>query len=165
MELTMKIKDYQAARLNNTGFSFKSSMAFFSICCFVSFQKLEKLGGHLADSIGSCTHLITNKVTRTVKFLSGVSVCRFIITPMWIDESYKSRWFLGKVHGRINFITTYQMLVVTCMYVHSNTISQLLLLGIIKHLMWFAAHPLCALGLMHKYTCSLALYAINVSTT
>ncbi|XP_038053452.1 PAX-interacting protein 1-like isoform X2 [Patiria miniata] len=59
-------------------------------------KKLEKLGGRTADTMASCTHLITNKVTRTVKFLSGVSVCRFIVTPMWIEESYKSRWFLDE---------------------------------------------------------------------
>ncbi|XP_022094041.1 PAX-interacting protein 1-like isoform X2 [Acanthaster planci] len=59
-------------------------------------KKLEKLGGRMADTMASCTHLVTNKVTRTVKFLSGVSVCRFIVTPMWIEESYKSRWFLDE---------------------------------------------------------------------
>ncbi|XP_033638672.1 PAX-interacting protein 1-like isoform X1 [Asterias rubens] len=61
-------------------------------------KKLEKLGGHVTDCIGACTHLVSSKVTRTVKFLSGVSVCRFIVTPMWIEESYKSRWFLDEAN-------------------------------------------------------------------
>lgn len=57
-------------------------------------KKIEKLGGRIVDSITQCTHLIATKIMRTVKFLAGVSVCKHIVTPMWIEESYKSRWFL-----------------------------------------------------------------------
>ncbi|XP_041467237.1 PAX-interacting protein 1-like isoform X1 [Lytechinus variegatus] len=57
-------------------------------------KKIEKLGGRIVDTISQCTHLIAVKIMRTVKFLAGVSVCKHIVTPMWIEESYKSRWFL-----------------------------------------------------------------------
>ncbi|XP_072181998.1 PAX-interacting protein 1-like [Diadema setosum] len=57
-------------------------------------KKIEKLGGRIVDSITQCTHLITSKIMRTVKFLAGVSVCKHIVTPLWVEESYKSRWFL-----------------------------------------------------------------------
>ncbi|PIK57828.1 putative PAX-interacting protein 1 [Apostichopus japonicus] len=63
-------------------------------------KKLEKLGGRVVHDIQKCTHLVTTKVIRTVKFLCGVCCSRHIISPMWIEESYKSRWFLehGAVH-------------------------------------------------------------------
>ncbi|XP_033118535.1 PAX-interacting protein 1-like isoform X2 [Anneissia japonica] len=61
-------------------------------------RKLERLGGQLAESIQKCTHLIAAKATRTVKFLSGISICDHIITPAWVEESYKSRYILDEAN-------------------------------------------------------------------
>ncbi|XP_071955134.1 PAX-interacting protein 1-like isoform X2 [Antedon mediterranea] len=61
-------------------------------------RKLERLGGQVADSIQTCTHLVAAKVSRTVKFLSGVSVCGHIISPAWLEESYKSRYILDETN-------------------------------------------------------------------
>lgn len=65
-------------------------------------KKLEKLGGRVVNDIQKCTHLVTTRVIRTVKFLCGVCTCRFIISPMWIEESYKSRWFLDETNFKLH---------------------------------------------------------------
>lgn len=59
-------------------------------------QKLYDLGGEVADSTQKCTHLVANKVTRTVKFLTAVSVVKHIVTPQWLEESWKSQKFVGE---------------------------------------------------------------------
>lgn len=50
----------------------------------------------MADSTQKCTHLVANKVTRTVKFLTAVSVVKHIVTPEWLEESWKSQKFVGE---------------------------------------------------------------------
>ena len=47
--------------------------------------------------MSQCTHLVANKVTRTMKFLCGVSVCKHIVTVQWVEESHKNKWILGKL--------------------------------------------------------------------
>lgn len=59
-------------------------------------QKLYDLGGEVADSAQKCTHLVANKVTRTVKFLTAISVVKHIVTPEWLEESWKSQKFVGE---------------------------------------------------------------------
>lgn len=59
-------------------------------------KKLYDLGGEVADSTQKCTHLVANKVTRTVKFLTAVSVVKHIVTPDWLDESWKSQKFVDE---------------------------------------------------------------------
>lgn len=53
-------------------------------------QQIEQLNGKPVKSMFACTHLVTNKVKRTVKFLSGLSVCNHVLTSLWIVDSYKS---------------------------------------------------------------------------
>ncbi|KAG8441313.1 hypothetical protein GDO86_003110 [Hymenochirus boettgeri] len=57
-------------------------------------KKLYILGGEVADSSQKCTHLVANKVTRTVKFLTAISVAKHIVTPEWLDESFKCQKFV-----------------------------------------------------------------------
>ncbi|KTF93275.1 hypothetical protein cypCar_00005236 [Cyprinus carpio] len=59
-------------------------------------KKLYDLGGEVADSAQKCTHLVANKVTRTVKFLTAVSVVKHIVTPEWLEESWKSQKFVDE---------------------------------------------------------------------
>lgn len=59
-------------------------------------QKLYILGGDVAESVPKCTHLIASKVTRTVKFLTAVSVVKHIVTPEWLDESFRCQKFIGE---------------------------------------------------------------------
>lgn len=60
-----------------------------------SWQKLYILGGEVAESAQKCTHLIASKVTRTVKFLTAISVVRHIVTPEWLEECFKCQKFVG----------------------------------------------------------------------
>ncbi|XP_075068234.1 PAX-interacting protein 1 [Mixophyes fleayi] len=57
-------------------------------------KKLYILGGEVVDSAQKCTHLIASKVTRTVKFLTAISVAKHIVTPEWLDESFKCQKFV-----------------------------------------------------------------------
>uniref|UniRef100_A0A4W4DRG6 PAX-interacting protein 1 n=1 Tax=Electrophorus electricus TaxID=8005 RepID=A0A4W4DRG6_ELEEL len=59
-------------------------------------KKLYELGGEVADSAQKCTHLVASKVTRTVKFLTAISVVKHIVTPEWLQESWKSQKFVDE---------------------------------------------------------------------
>ena len=40
-----------------------------------------------------CTHIVTSRIARTIKFLSGISVCGYVVTPKWVEESGKTGIF------------------------------------------------------------------------
>ena len=61
----------------------------------LSLQRLHALGGELAESAQKCTHLVASKVTRTVKFLTAMSMVKHIVTPAWLDDSWKDQKFVG----------------------------------------------------------------------
>lgn len=52
------------------------------------------LGGTVVASVKQCTHLVTKKIIRTVKFLCAISIAQFVVTPDWIDKSQQSNSFL-----------------------------------------------------------------------
>eukprot|EP00058_Branchiostoma_floridae_P019991 XP_002605481.1 hypothetical protein BRAFLDRAFT_126794 [Branchiostoma floridae] len=65
--------------------------------------KVQLIGGEIAENIHKCTHLVSTKVLRTVKFLSGVSSCRFIVSPAWVEDSFKRRCFVEeKMHTLVD---------------------------------------------------------------
>ncbi|XP_034039105.1 PAX-interacting protein 1 isoform X2 [Thalassophryne amazonica] len=55
---------------------------------------LHALGGEVTDSSQNVTHLVASKVTRTVKFLTAMSVVQHIVTPEWLEESWRSQKFV-----------------------------------------------------------------------
>uniref|UniRef100_A0A2C9KWD8 BRCT domain-containing protein n=1 Tax=Biomphalaria glabrata TaxID=6526 RepID=A0A2C9KWD8_BIOGL len=58
-------------------------------------EKIVKdLGGEIATAIQDCTHLVTDKVRRTVKFLSGLSRGIPIVSPHWLENSKRAGTFL-----------------------------------------------------------------------
>ncbi|XP_029444318.1 PAX-interacting protein 1 [Rhinatrema bivittatum] len=59
-------------------------------------KKLYFLGGEVAESALKCTHLVASKVTRTVKFLTAISIAKHIVTPEWLDESFKCQKFVDE---------------------------------------------------------------------
>uniref|UniRef100_W5N465 PAX-interacting protein 1 n=1 Tax=Lepisosteus oculatus TaxID=7918 RepID=W5N465_LEPOC len=59
-------------------------------------KKLYVLGGEVAECVQKCTHLIASKVTRTVKFLTAVSIVKHIVTPEWLEESWKTQKFVDE---------------------------------------------------------------------
>ncbi|XP_040116070.1 PAX-interacting protein 1 [Oryx dammah] len=59
-------------------------------------KKLYILGGEVAESTQKCTHLIASKVTRTVKFLTAISVVKHIVTPEWLEECFKCQKFIDE---------------------------------------------------------------------
>lgn len=52
------------------------------------------LGGTVVASVKQCTHLVTRKIIRTVKFLCAISVAHYVVSPDWIDKSQKSNSLL-----------------------------------------------------------------------
>ncbi|TSN21218.1 PAX-interacting protein 1 [Bagarius yarrelli] len=59
-------------------------------------KRLYELGGEVAESVQKCTHLVAGKVIRTVKFLTAISVVKHIVTPEWLQESWKSQKFVDE---------------------------------------------------------------------
>ena len=45
-----------------------------------------KLGGKVTENGQDCTHIVTPRIARTVKFLCGISVCKYVVTPKWVEE-------------------------------------------------------------------------------
>lgn len=54
----------------------------------------------MAESAHKCTHLVASKVIRTVKFLTAISVVKHIVTPEWLQESWKCQKFVGELEWR-----------------------------------------------------------------
>ncbi|EPY79876.1 hypothetical protein CB1_000880045 [Camelus ferus] len=67
-----------------------------ALTCVHDLQKLYILGGEVAESAQKCTHLIASKVTRTVKFLTAVSVVKHIVTPEWLEECFRCQKFIDE---------------------------------------------------------------------
>ncbi|KAL7385909.1 hypothetical protein ABVT39_001796 [Epinephelus coioides] len=59
-------------------------------------KRLHALGGEVADSSQKVTHLVASKVTRTVKFLTAMSVVKHIVSPEWLEESWRSQKFVDE---------------------------------------------------------------------
>ncbi|XP_074872761.1 uncharacterized protein LOC142024560 isoform X2 [Carettochelys insculpta] len=58
-------------------------------------QVVAALGGALAQSVFDCTHLVTDRVRRTVKFLCALARGVPIVTLDWLDKSGRSSCFLA----------------------------------------------------------------------
>ncbi len=56
---------------------------------------ITELGGELVDSVYECTHLVTDKVRRTVKFLCCLSRGCLIVKSDWLAESARAGHFLS----------------------------------------------------------------------
>lgn len=59
-------------------------------------KRLHALGGEVADGSEKVSHLVACKVTRTVKFLSAMSVVKHIVSPEWLEESWRSQKFVDE---------------------------------------------------------------------
>ncbi|KAJ1551252.1 Mediator of DNA damage checkpoint protein 1, partial [Cladochytrium tenue] len=51
------------------------------------------LGGQCVQSWAECTHLVTDKIRRTIKFLSALAAGKHIMSTKWLDASLKSGAF------------------------------------------------------------------------
>lgn len=50
----------------------------------------------VTDTGKDCTHLVTPRITRTVKFLSAISVCTCVVTLDWVEECGRQRTFVSE---------------------------------------------------------------------
>jgi hypothetical protein len=48
-------------------------------------QVVESLGGAVVGSVDKATHIVAQKISRTVKFLSGLCHCQYVLSGSWVD--------------------------------------------------------------------------------
>ncbi|XP_043534246.1 mediator of DNA damage checkpoint protein 1 isoform X2 [Chiloscyllium plagiosum] len=56
---------------------------------------IKQLGGEVVESVHDSTHLVTDRIRRTVKFLCAVARGIPVVTPDWLVKSGKSNCFLS----------------------------------------------------------------------
>ncbi|XP_060706404.1 mediator of DNA damage checkpoint protein 1 isoform X2 [Hemiscyllium ocellatum] len=56
---------------------------------------IKQLGGEVVESVHDSTHLVTDRIRRTVKFLCAVARGIPVVTPEWLVKSGKSNCFLS----------------------------------------------------------------------
>ena len=49
-------------------------------------KAVEEMGGSLVHSVADCTHLVTDKVRRTIKFLCCLARGCLVVQTKWLDE-------------------------------------------------------------------------------
>ncbi|XP_070567106.1 PAX-interacting protein 1-like [Ptychodera flava] len=59
-------------------------------------EKVKSLGGEVVQSSYNCSHLVASKITRTTKFLASLSVCKFVVSPKWIEKSINKGVFVDE---------------------------------------------------------------------
>ncbi|MGH0153697.1 UNVERIFIED_CONTAM: hypothetical protein FKN15_027374 [Acipenser sinensis] len=78
-----------------TGSSLVPKIQFTGVIDDCGLEVIERLGGEMAESGHDCTHLITDRVRRTVKFLCAVARGIPIVTPEWLEKCGKNGCFLS----------------------------------------------------------------------
>lgn len=61
----------------------------------LNIQDVKDLGGIVEESWENCTHLVTDKIRRTVKFLCVLATGKKIVSLNWVKASKKAGKFLG----------------------------------------------------------------------
>ncbi|XP_078422599.1 mediator of DNA damage checkpoint protein 1 [Cetorhinus maximus] len=56
---------------------------------------IKQLGGEVVESVHDSTHLVTDRIRRTVKFLCAVARGIPVVTPEWLNKCGKSSCFLA----------------------------------------------------------------------
>lgn len=64
-------------------------------------QAVKTLGGELVETVQECTHLISDQVRRTAKFLCQAARGHPIVDCEWLENSKHAGMFLGKNCGII----------------------------------------------------------------
>lgn len=91
--------------------------------CFVR-QIVRALGGTLVDSIYECSHLVTDKVRRTVKLLCGVARGIPIVQLAWLEHCKAAKVFIGKSIYNDIFLILLLLLPQHCtMHMHISVVS------------------------------------------
>ncbi|ESP05694.1 hypothetical protein LOTGIDRAFT_103252 [Lottia gigantea] len=80
--------------LRRKSFGIKPKVMFTGVVDEQGERIIKDLGGSMAETIQECTHLITDKIRRTVKLLGGISLGIQIITRQWLDDSKQAGMFL-----------------------------------------------------------------------
>lgn len=60
-----------------------------------------KLGGRITEKGSECSHIVLPRMIRTVKLLSGLSVCDYVVTPDWVERSSLAGRFLDEAEFQL----------------------------------------------------------------
>ncbi|XP_076809652.1 uncharacterized protein LOC143452530 isoform X1 [Clavelina lepadiformis] len=93
-----KIKEevLHAAALSLRPRRLKPKVMFTGVIDKVGENIVKELGGHLTDDMHECTHLVTDKIRRTVKFLCAIVRGLRIVNQEWLRDSKKQSRFLAE---------------------------------------------------------------------
>ncbi|KAJ3030039.1 UNVERIFIED_CONTAM: hypothetical protein HDU68_010288 [Siphonaria sp. JEL0065] len=84
-------------------------------------KEIHGMGGKDAMDIESCTHLVSNKVVRTEKFISALTLGKEIVTSEWVDKSVKVGYWLDvNAHRPIDVRLEYPGFSIQKSLVHSR---------------------------------------------
>ena len=67
---------------------------------------IQRLGGKVTEVPQTCSHIVAQRVTRTIKFLTGISLCDHIVTLEWVEQSLRAGHFLEEVSFALHDPTT-----------------------------------------------------------
>uniref|UniRef100_A0A8C5QP14 Mediator of DNA damage checkpoint protein 1 n=1 Tax=Leptobrachium leishanense TaxID=445787 RepID=A0A8C5QP14_9ANUR len=84
-----------ASRNYVSGLGAAPKVLFTGITDYAGEEVIQSLGGVIADSVFDCTHLVTDRVRRTVKFLCALARGVPIVTLDWIAKCKNNRYFLS----------------------------------------------------------------------
>ncbi|RDD45037.1 PAX-interacting protein 1 [Trichoplax sp. H2] len=69
-------------------------------------KMLSYLGATITEDFRKCTHLITQKITRTEKFLCCFATCRHVIRSEWVEQSYRLGSFADETQFEVIDMST-----------------------------------------------------------
>eukprot|EP01124_Arcella_intermedia_P016210 TRINITY_DN2279_c0_g1_i1.p1 TRINITY_DN2279_c0_g1~~TRINITY_DN2279_c0_g1_i1.p1 ORF type:complete len:1240 (+),score=456.43 TRINITY_DN2279_c0_g1_i1:412-3720(+) len=59
-------------------------------------ERVKELGGAVTEDPFDCTHLVSDKLGRTIKFMAALNICDYLVTSQWIHQSHKAFVFLDE---------------------------------------------------------------------
>jgi len=57
---------------------------------------LEQLGGTITQNASECSHLVSDGMARTIKFMAAINICDYVLTTDWITDSYQANKWLSE---------------------------------------------------------------------
>ncbi|XP_064405411.1 PAX-interacting protein 1-like isoform X4 [Halichondria panicea] len=96
-------------------------------------NSVVQLGGQVTERGSDCTHIVLPRVTRTVKFLCGISMCQYIVTPAWIESSASTGGFVREEDYRLEDKDAMELFGMTVSTSLARARARKLLKGVVFH--------------------------------
>ncbi|KAI9328269.1 hypothetical protein BDR26DRAFT_923516 [Obelidium mucronatum] len=77
-------------------------------------KDIQNMGGKDAMDIEGCTHLVTNKIVRTEKFITALTLGKEVVSSEWVEKSLKAgRWLDPKSFRPVDETSEYPQFSIT----------------------------------------------------